>query len=74
MNLAQRINALRAAVEERIQRLNHSSLSTADRKALQDAHAFLLQTGEAMKRGDLQESMNLAQKADLLVAAVEKRH
>lgn len=72
--LEQHINALKAAVEGRIRHLSHSNLSAADRKTLQDAHTFLSQTDQAMKQGDLQESMNLAQKADLLVAAVEQRH
>lgn len=72
--LQQQINSLKSGVEGRIGRLSHLNLSIADRKALEDASAFLSQADEAMKQGDLQESMNFAQKADLLVAAIEKRY
>ncbi|MGH9440170.1 MAG: hypothetical protein ACRD22_20420 [Terriglobia bacterium] len=71
--LAKQVEGLENGVESRIQQLSHASLSVADRKALDDARAFLSQADQAMKKGDLQESMNLTQKADLLVAAIEKR-
>lgn len=72
--LQQQINSLKSVVELRIGRLDHLDLSGEDRKALQDARNFLAQSATATKQGDLQQSLNLAQKADLLVAAVEKKH
>lgn len=72
--LQQQITSLKSVVELRISRLNHLDLSGEDRKALQDARNFLSQSDTATKQGDLQQSLNLAQKADLLVAAVEKKH
>ncbi len=71
--LAKQVDSLKSGIEYRIGRLNRAGLSSADRQALEDARAFLSQADEAMKKGDLQESLDLAQKADLLVAAVEKR-
>lgn len=72
--LQQQISSLKNVVELRIGRLSHLDLSNEDRKALQDARMFLTQSDTAIQQGDLQQSLNLAQKADLLVAAVEKKH
>lgn len=74
IELERQIGALRGAVSQRIERLSHMSLSAADRKALEDAGLFLSQADQAMRGGDLQQSLNLEQKADLLISAVEKRH
>lgn len=72
--LEARVLGLKQDLRRRITQLSHLSLSGDDRKALQDARQFLSQTDQAMKQGDLQQSLNLAQKADLLIQAVEKRH
>lgn len=72
--LQQQIGSLKSGVELRIGRLSHLDLSNEDRKALQDARMFLTQSDTATQLGDLQQSLNLAQKADLLVTAVEKKH
>ncbi|MGH9395351.1 MAG: hypothetical protein ACRD18_00685 [Terriglobia bacterium] len=74
VELEKRVGELKGAIQQRIERLSHKNLSTADRKALQDARLFLSQADQATQQGDLQQSLNLAQKADLLIAAVEKRY
>jgi hypothetical protein len=73
-SLQQRVSALQQAIQARIERLNASNLPGADRKTLEDARTFVTQSQDAMKRGDWAQASNLAQKAALLVQAVEKRH
>ncbi len=68
-----RIQGLQRGIERRIDSLIQRRLSDVDRKAVSDARVFLSQSREAMEAGDLTESLNLAEKADLLVSAVEKR-
>ncbi|MGH9327425.1 MAG: hypothetical protein ACRD2B_12180 [Terriglobia bacterium] len=72
--LEARLNGLKQDLRRRIAVLSRLKLSRNDRKALRDAQLFLSQTNQAMKQGDLQQSLNLAEKADLLIQAVEKRH
>ncbi|MGH9344538.1 MAG: hypothetical protein ACRD19_12365 [Terriglobia bacterium] len=74
IDLEKQIGGLRGAVRQRIARLSRMRLSTEDRKALQDARLFLSEADQAMRENDLQQSLNLAQKADLLISAVENRH
>lgn len=74
IDLERQIGDLRGAVRQRIARLSRMRLSTEDRKALQDARLFLSEADQAMQANDLQQSLNLAQKADVLISAVEKRH
>ncbi|MGH9353990.1 MAG: hypothetical protein ACRD2G_17820 [Terriglobia bacterium] len=74
IDLEKQIGDLRSAVRLRIARLSRMNLSTEDRKALQDARLFLTEADRAMRENDLQQALNLAQKADLLISAVEKRH
>jgi hypothetical protein len=70
--LRYRINALQKGIERRIDTLTRRALSLVDQKAVSDARVLLGQSRAAMDAGDLTQSLNLAKKADLLVAAVEK--
>jgi hypothetical protein len=70
--LRYRINALQKGIERRIDSLTRRALSVVDQKAVSDARVLLGQSRAAMDAGDLTQSLNLAKKADLLVAAVEK--
>ncbi len=72
--LQQQIGALKEGIQLRISRLSRLGLSSEDRRALNDARRFLSQSDTAVKQGDLQQSLKLAEKADLLVSAVEKNH
>ncbi|MGH9402953.1 MAG: hypothetical protein ACRD2P_12690 [Terriglobia bacterium] len=74
IELEKQIGDLRGAVRQQIAHLSGMALSTEDRKALQDAQLLLSQADQAMQDKDLQQSFNLAQKADLLISAVEKSH
>jgi hypothetical protein len=42
-------------------------------KTREDARTFLMHSLEALEKGDLQRALNLAQKADLLVADLERQ-
>lgn len=72
--LEKHIGDLKGAIRERIAALSRQHLSNADLKALEDARNFLAQADQASQQGDMQQSLNLAQKADLLVSAIEKRY
>lgn len=72
--LEKHIGDLKGAIRERIATLSRQRLSSADLKALEDARNFLAQADQASQQGDMQQSLNLAQKADLLVSAIEKRY
>lgn len=72
--LEKHIGDLKGAIRERIAALSRRHLSSADLKALEDARNFLSQADQASRQGDMQQSLNLAQKADLLVSAIEKRY
>jgi outer membrane biosynthesis protein TonB len=67
------VRTLQHNIEVRIGRLARLSLGGADRKTLDDARTFVAESESAIERGDLAQASNLAQKADLLVLAVEKR-
>lgn len=74
VELEARVLGLMQDLRHRITLLSRLDLSRDDQKALEDARLFLSQTDQARKQGDLQQSLKLAQKADLLIQAVEKRH
>lgn len=69
-----RIHDMQIAIRRRIAALSRKRLSGDDRKALEDARQFLVQSREATQEGDVQQALNLAQKADLLISAIEKRY
>ncbi len=69
-----KIGSLRDALKQRITRLHQRQLSKNDQKAVEDAELLLSEADQAMHEGDLQQSLNLAQKADLLISAVESGH
>jgi len=70
--LRRQIQGLQDDVRQRISKLNGASLSGADRKTLDDARTFFLQSADAVTEGDLQRALNLARKASLLVLALER--
>lgn len=72
--LGSQVRTLKKDLGRRIQRLSRMRLSRDDVKTLHDARLYLAQADQAIGQGDLQQSLNLAQKAELLVQAVEKRH
>jgi outer membrane biosynthesis protein TonB len=69
--LRQQVQRLQQDVRQRIARLNPARLSPSERKTLDDASTFLAQSIHAFESSDLQRALNLAQKASLLVAALE---
>jgi hypothetical protein len=73
-SIQRHVNILQRGIEARIKRLSRLSLAGADRKTLEDARTFIAQSEDAKKSGDLSQASNLAQKADLLVQAIEKRY
>lgn len=70
----QQIESNQQAIEKRIGRLDGLSLTSADRKTLDDARTFLLQSTNALREGELERSRLLARKAELLVAALEQEY
>lgn len=70
--LRHQVQGLQDDVRQRIAKLSGASLSGADRKTLDDARTFFLQSADAVKEGDLQRALNLARKASLLVLALER--
>ncbi len=67
------ILGLQNDVQQQITPLEQGKLAPADRKTLEDAQTFLVQSRKAFEEGDLQRSLNLARKASLLVAALKGR-
>jgi hypothetical protein len=66
--------ARHAALEQRIKSIEHSLKFTAvDRRTLQDARGFLFQSERALQAGDMLRAEQLAEKASLLLAALEQR-
>jgi hypothetical protein len=70
--LRRQVQALQEDVRGRLARINEAKLSPDDRKTLDDARTFFTQSNRALEEGDLQRALNLAQKASLLVAALEQ--
>ena len=58
-------------VRQRMERLNRSPLSSNDRRTLEDARSFFVQSAHASNSGDLPRALNLARKARLLLEALE---
>lgn len=69
-----RVSTLQRNLQSRINSLVQVKLAAATRKTLDDARTFIEQSKSALKKGDLAQASNLAQKAGLLVQAVEKSH
>lgn len=61
-------------LQTRISQIDPTRLSDANRKTLEDARAFLAQSGQALQEGDLQRSKLLAEKASLLLSALSQPH
>ncbi len=72
--LHQQIESNQQAIEKRIGHLDALSLSSADRKMLDDARTFLLQSTNALREGELERSRQLARKAELVVAELEQEY
>ena len=60
-------------VQARITRLEQSGTANFDRKTLEGARMFLIQSQRALESDDLQRALNLARKAALLVDALERK-
>jgi hypothetical protein len=73
-SIQRQVSILQRVIGLRIARLAGLKLSGPDRKTLEDARTFIAQSEEANKSGDLSQASNLAQKAQLLVQAIEKRY
>ncbi len=71
--LRNQVQALQEDIRKRAAQLDHAPLSAAARKTLDEARTFLTQSEDALKDGDLLRSRNLADKASLLVAALERQ-
>lgn len=69
--LRNQIRGMHARLEQRMKQLDSRDLSAQARATLQDARTFLAQSRRAGEEGDLQRALNLAQKSDLLVSALE---
>jgi len=69
--LRQQYQKLAEDVRQRMERLNRSQLSSNDRRTLEDARSFFVQSSHASNSGDLPRALNLARKASLLLAALE---
>jgi Leucine-rich repeat (LRR) protein len=70
--LRRQIQALQEDVRGRLSRINEVKLTPDDRRTLEDARTFFVQSNHALEEGDLQRALNLARKASLLVAALEQ--
>jgi hypothetical protein len=62
---------LQENVRRRAAQVDRQSLAEPARKTLDDAQTFLAQSGQALEEGDLQRAANLANKASLLLSALE---
>jgi hypothetical protein len=71
--LRQQIVGLQQDLRRRTSQLERQSLSAGDRKTFEDARTFLTQSERALADGDLQRALNLAQKASLLVSALDQQ-
>jgi hypothetical protein len=70
--LRQQILDLQERLRQRAARFDRLSLSSEARKTLDDARTFLAQSERALLDGDLGRARNLANKASLLVSALEQ--
>jgi hypothetical protein len=71
--LRQQIVGLRQDLHRRTIQLERRNLSADNRKTFEDARTFLAQSERALADGDLQRALNLAQKASLLVSALDQQ-
>ncbi|MBZ5545285.1 MAG: hypothetical protein LAO07_16660 [Acidobacteriia bacterium] len=71
--LRQQIVGLQQDLRRRAGPLERRNLSAGDRKTFEDARMFLAQSERALADGDLQRALNLAQKAALLVSALDQQ-
>jgi len=69
--LRRQVAGLQQDLRRRTGQLERLNLSAADRKTFEDARTFLAQSESALADGDLQRALNLAQKASLLVSALD---
>lgn len=68
------IAASQTMIQHRIDTLNNSqSFAPADQQILQDARSFLSQSAQALKEHNLLKAQELAQKATLLLEALESK-
>jgi hypothetical protein len=70
--LRQEILSLQEHLRRRIVQLERGKLTGAARRTLDDARTFLAQSEKALSDDDLQRARNLANKAALLVSALEQ--
>jgi hypothetical protein len=70
--LRQQILDLQGRLRQRTARFDRLRLSSEARKTLDDARTFLAQSERALLDGDLGRARNLANKASLLVSALEQ--
>lgn len=71
--LRRQIQGLQESLRERLNRLENVRMGTGARRTRDDAHAFLMHSQQALENGDLQRALNLSQKAELLVADLERQ-
>jgi hypothetical protein len=71
--LRTRVVQMQESVRARIRALGHTSMAGLDRKTLDGARMFLVQSERARDSNDLQRAFNLARKASLLVDALEQK-
>lgn len=71
--LRSQIQGLLENLRQRLGRLEDLRLMARGRRARDDARTFLTQSQQALEKGDLQRALNLAQKAELLVADLERQ-
>lgn len=71
--LQNKVLQLQQAVKGRIAVLERTQMADLDRKTLNGARSFVVQSDRALKSGDQQRAFNLARKASLLVDALEQK-
>jgi len=71
--LRQQILGLQERLRQRAARFDRRKLTSEGRKMLDDTRTFLAQSERALLDGDLQRARNLANKAALLVSALEQQ-
>ena len=70
--LRRQVKSLQDDVRQKLVRLGSASVSSNNRKVLDDARTFLAQSTKALTDGDLQRALLLGQKSQQLVNAVEQ--
>jgi hypothetical protein len=71
--LRNKVLQLQQEVKARIAALERTQMANLDRKTLNGARSFAVQSDRALKSGDQQRAFNLARKASLLVDALEQK-